>query len=81
MDARVALTTTDNPYNPFSEFDLWNSYDMEKGYCSNAYLARIVHLSDDMTDDEIDDEIESAIDEIISYDFLGLYKKIYKNKK
>ena len=42
----VMLTTTDNPYNPFKNFDEWFMYDTEKGYNSCGYLARIAKLSD-----------------------------------
>lgn len=54
-------------------------FDIGKGYNSCAYLARIANPTDDMSDQEIDAEIERAIDEIIKYDFLGIYKKIKRN--
>ena len=72
----VMLTTLDNPYNPFDEFDLWFMYDIEKGY----YLARIVKISDDMTQKEENEAIERAIDEIILYNPLNIYKKVRKNE-
>ena len=30
--AKCALTTVDNPYNPFDQFDSWYQFDMDKGY-------------------------------------------------
>ena len=44
--AQVMLTTIDNPYDPFEEFDQWYSYDMDAGYNSCAYLARVSFTSD-----------------------------------
>lgn len=72
------LTTIDNPYNPFTQFDHWFLYDVEKGYDSCGYLARIAFLADGMSEDEKNEEIEHAIDEIIKLDFLGIYKKVYR---
>ena len=74
------LTTDDNPYNPFTQFEKWFLFDCEKGYYSCSYLARIARLADAMTDEEKANEIEHAIDEIIRLDFLGIYKKVYRNE-
>ena len=72
------LTNKDNPFSPFKDFDNWFRFDVEKGYHSSAYLARIAKTSDALTEQENDEEIERAIDEIIHYDFLGIYKKVYE---
>ena len=74
----VMLTTIDNPYNPFKNFDEWYMYDLEKGYNSCGYLARIAEISDEMSEEEVLLETERAIDEIIQYDFLNIYKKVSK---
>lgn len=73
------LTTFDNPYNPFTNFNEWFMFDVEKGYYTCSYLARIVNLTDDMTQKEEDAEIERAIDEIILYNPFNIYKKVSKN--
>lgn len=75
------LTTDDNPYDPFTQFEDWFLYDCEKGYYSCGYLARVAFISDAMTEEEKDAEVERAIDEIIRLDFLGIYKKVYRNEK
>lgn len=72
------LTTFDNPFDPFEQFTDWFMFDVEKGYNSCSYLARIAKLTDDMSDQEVNDEIERAIDEIIQYDFMNIYKKVTK---
>lgn len=76
----VALTTFDNPYNPFTDFVNWLMFDMEKGYGTCAYLGRIARTSEQLTDEENDQEIERAIDEIIALDFRNIYKKVRKNQ-
>lgn len=77
----VALTTFDNPYDPFDDFTSWFLFDVQKGYNSCAYLARIAKISDELSEKEIDEEIEKAIDEIIKYDFMNIYKKLNKQRK
>lgn len=76
---KAMLSTIDNPFNPFDNFDSWFMYDMDKGYNSCAYLARIGKFSDQLTDQENDEEQERAIDEIIKYDPLGIYIKVVKD--
>lgn len=79
--ARIcALTTLDNPYNPFTQFTKWSLFDIEKGYNTCGYLGRIARTSDEMTVDEYNSEIERAIDEIIKYDFKNVYQKAYKDQ-
>ena len=80
MSKDCMLTTYDNPYNPFTQFDHWFQFDCEKDYYSCGYLARIAFISDAMTEDEKNAAIERAIDEIIRLDFLGIYKKVYRDE-
>ena len=78
MATECMLTTTDNPFDPFEQFTSWFMFDVEKGYNTCGYLARIAKLTDDMSEEEVDRETERAIDEIIQYDFLNIYKKVSK---
>lgn len=80
MASKCMLTTFDNPFDPFEQFDSWFLFDVEKGYNSCAYLARIARTSEQFSDEENDNEIERAIDEIIKYDFMNIYKKVKKNQ-
>ena len=73
------LTTIDNPYNPFEDFKKWYLFDVQNGYNSCAYLARLARISDDLTEKENDEEIERVIDEIIEFDFRNVYVKVTNN--
>lgn len=75
----VMLTTIDNPFNPFEQFDDWYLFDMEKGYNTCGKLARLIKRTEGMTQKELQDENEKAIDRIIELDFLDLYKKVSLN--
>lgn len=78
MASEYMLTTIDNPYNPFKQFDSWFLFDVEKGYNTCAYLDRIARTSDQLSDAENDEELERAMNEIISNDFMNIYKKVKK---
>lgn len=79
MKDSYALTTVDNPYDPFEQFNEWFLFDVEKGYNSCAYLDRIAHTSDQLSDEENNLEIARAIDEIIRYDPFNIYRKVSKH--
>lgn len=75
------LTTIDNPYDPFEDFDRWNAFDIANGYHSCAYVDRIANTSFDMSDEDETLAIENAIDEILKLNVLGIYKKVVKEVK
>lgn len=70
------LTTLDNPFDPGTRFEEWDQFDKAHGYHTMAYLARIVHSSDDLSESDQDQALEDAIDEIIRLNVLGIYKKV-----
>lgn len=78
--SKCALTTFDNPFDPFDQFDSWYRFDTDKGYNSCSYLDRIARTSDQLSDEENDEEIERAINEIIKYDFMNIYKKVKREE-
>ena len=75
-EGEYALTTVDNPFNPFTEWDEWYAYDTRLGYCTPAFLARVVKTSDDLSDADQAIAIQSAIDEIVRENVLGIYRKV-----
>lgn len=77
-DDEYMLTTIDNPYNPFTQFEEWYAYDTQKGYHTCNYLARIAKSSNELSDEDQSSEILHAIDEIVKYNILGIYKKVSK---
>lgn len=84
------LTTIDNPFNPYSDFQKWYDYDCNiLGYNSSAYLDRIKDLL--LEDSKIkkhadifedfDHFVQNlAIAEIIKYDPFGIYIKAIEPK-
>ena len=74
--AAIMLTTIDNPFNPFTQWDEWKSFDEDKGYFTCSYLARIAKTSDELSDVDYELVVEEAINEICELNTLGLYKKV-----
>lgn len=70
------LTTVDNPYNPFVDFESWYAYDEGAGYHTTAFLARVVKTSHEISDADQSLALEAAIDEIVRENVLGIYRKV-----
>lgn len=61
------LTTTDNPYNPFTQWLQWYHEDQRLGYDTPGLLARFASSSE-----VIDDEAtEAAMFDVVKYNFSG----------
>ena len=70
------LTTTDNPYDPFDQFDEWFAFDERHGYHTCSYLDRITKSSSNLSASDQNFAVNEAIDEILKYNVLGIYKKV-----
>ena len=75
------LTTIDNPFNPFTEFDKWYEYDEFKGYHTTALLASFTRTSNDLSDLDNMNEIKLAINEIVRHDPREIYIKVKQRTK
>ena len=93
-NAKFMLSTFDNPYDPFTQYNEWLSFDEEKArkentISCNCLLARYVESMideskldqlDDKYDEYMDNAIEASIDAIIKGDPLAMYcKKVNNN--
>ena len=70
------LTTTDNPYDPFTKYDEWYQFDEMSGYHTCSYLAHIVKSSEALSSLEEAEAVERAIDEILFFNITGNYIKV-----
>ena len=73
---RTAITTIDNPFNPFDQYAEWYAYDESQGYHSTSLLARVARSSDEMSEAQQEEAIEEAVDEICEFNDIGLYIKV-----
>lgn len=73
------LTTTDNPYDPFDDYDDWYAFDQRHGHNTPGILARIAVVSDELSQADQQIAIDNAIDEIVFENVSGLFKKVTRN--
>ena len=70
----VAITTFDNPFSPFTEFEIWLKMDLLLGHDTCGALEREANTSDVASDDVNDKMIEEAIGRLCSKSMI--YKKV-----
>lgn len=64
---QVWVTTVDNPFDPFTQWDQWYKYDERAGYHTCSILARLCRPSNDLTDVEEEDGIDAAIRTLLEW--------------
>lgn len=75
--AEFMLSLTQNPYDPFEQYDLWKNFDRQEGFDTDGLLARVVSTSSDLSPADQELAVEQAIDGLIANpSFDGLYKKV-----
>lgn len=70
------LTTFDNPFDPFTQWDEWYAWDLNAGYHTPGLLARISKSSDELAEADQHLAIQQAIDEIVRENVSGMHKKV-----
>lgn len=76
--ADYMLTTEDNPFNPFTQWDQWFAFDARMGYHTPSYLGRVVRTSDELSESDQEVAFNDAIDEILEFNLTGNYIKAYR---
>lgn len=69
------LTTTDNPYSPFDQFDQWYAYDVFHGYHTCEYIGRIARTSPSLSESDNDEAYDDAMNAILELNPNGMYVK------
>lgn len=79
---RFMLTTKDNPFNPFDDFDSWYQFDEAKGYRTCGLVARLAHSSSGLSWGDQQISIALAIDEVLStFPFYEVVVPTKRNKQ
>lgn len=72
----VMLSTFDNPFNPFTEFDEWYAFDSHKGYHCLGRIARVLRTSDELSEADQVLAYNTAVNETVRINETGMYKKV-----
>jgi hypothetical protein len=70
------LTTVDNPFSPFTQFNEWFAFDTVKGYNTSGLLARLVITSDEISEADQNVAIETAMEEIVRENVSGMHRMV-----
>ena len=78
MEKDSMLTTFDNPFNPFTEFDRWWKEDLLLGHNCCGLLANESNVSDVASDEVNDKAIIEAMERIVKSEPM-VYKIVYQS--
>lgn len=78
---KFALTTTDNPYSPFTQFEQWYAEDLRLGYNTLGLLDRILVTSDELSIADQEFAYEQAVNEIVNENVLGVFTLVMAPKE
>ena len=78
MEKDSMLTTFDNPFNPFTEFDRWWKEDLLLGHNCCGLLANESNVSDIASDEVNDKAIIEAMERIVKREPM-IYKIVYQS--
>lgn len=70
------LTTVDNPFDPWAQWDEWFAWDQNAGYHTPGLLARVARAPGDLAEADQHLAIQQAIDEIVRENVLGVHRKV-----
>lgn len=74
----VFITTYDNPFDYFKQFNEWLNFDRQMGYFTLEYVGRLAMVAPDMSEETERLELERVIDSILEWNG-DMYKKVYSS--
>ncbi|MBO4703898.1 MAG: hypothetical protein J5617_03645 [Bacilli bacterium] len=82
LDTESYLTTTDNPWNPQTQFDEWYRFDNDMGYFTTQRLAKMEdYLVKTLKTDDPSLISDMAILELVRLDPLKRYTVVHLKKR
>ena len=72
MSTTYLLSTSDNPFNPHTEWEEWLTWDTQR-YNTLALLGRVVRTSDELPPQLEEEAIDDAMKEIVTENVSGVH--------
>ena len=66
----IKLTTIDNKYDPFTQYELWHKHDCDMGYYTDETVARIAATSTELSDSDYQDALQQAMIELMQAEMM-----------
>lgn len=76
MAEEFMITTPDNPYNYYTEFDQWLTWDQSNGHNTLELLDRVTITAPDLTQGLEEEAIVTAMNYIVTELLPGIYIKV-----
>lgn len=74
MTRTVYLSTSDNPYNPITDYDNWRQFDtILHDYNTDCYFDRICKTTNELSDELYAKDIEDAVDEAVKLNLISWF--------
>lgn len=80
-DEALLLTTLDNPFSPFNQFEEWKEFDETKGYFTCNLLGRLSFTSSELTEEQNKRLQNITIRDIVDNDETEMYIMVTRNSR
>ena len=78
-DDDFMITTKDNPFSPFYQWEEWNAFDMQAGYNTCGLMARLVDVDPSAFEFDEVEALEKAMNKVLRLNLTGNYIKVTRN--
>lgn len=75
---QVWVTTKDNPFDPFTQFDDWIRFDEDYGYNTCQLIDRHLVTSQELSQADQESDLDEAIRWILELDPTDNYKRVVR---
>nr|DAR66128.1 MAG TPA: hypothetical protein [Caudoviricetes sp.] len=72
------LTTEDNPFNPWTQYELWRRWDIDHGYNLESYIASLMPMLNDSSIEDYEHTWSVAVSSMLEENIFGNLKLIPK---